>query len=80
MPLTSALVASIFGPKYMATLYGIVFLAHQIGSFIGIWMGGKVYDLYGNYDLVWWAAVGLGVFSAIVHLPVSEKRVRLQAA
>ncbi len=79
VPLTSALVASIFGPKYMATLYGVVFLSHQVGSFIGIWMGGKVYDLYGNYDLIWWAAIALGIFSALVHLPVSEKRVRLPA-
>ena len=79
VPLTSALVAAIFGPKYMATLYGIVFLSHQVGAFIGIWMGGKVYDLYGNYDLIWWAAVALGVASALVHLPVREQRVRMQA-
>lgn len=80
VPLTSALVAAIFGPKYMATLYGIVFLSHQVGAFIGIWMGGKVYDLYGNYDLIWWAAIALGVLSALVHLPVREQRVRMQAA
>ena len=80
MPLTSALVASIFGPKYMATLYGFVFLAHQIGAFAGVWMGGRVYDLYGSYDLLWWVAIGLGVFSALVHLPVSERRVRMQVA
>jgi MFS family permease len=80
VPLTSALVASIFGPKYMATLYGFVFMAHQIGAFAGVWMGGRVYDLYGSYDLLWWAAIGLGVFSALVHLPVSERRVRMQVA
>jgi len=80
VPLTSALVASIFGPKYIGTLYGIVFLSHQIGSFIGVWMGGRVYDLTGNYDLLWWLSIGLGVFSAIVHLPVSEARVRLVPA
>jgi predicted MFS family arabinose efflux permease len=80
VPLTSALVASIFGPKYMATLYGFVFLAHQIGAFTGVWMGGRVYDLYGSYQTVWWAAVGLGLFSALVHLPVRERRVRMQAA
>jgi len=80
VPLTSALVASIFGPKYMATLYGFVFLAHQIGAFTGVWMGGRVYDLYGSYDLLWWVAIGLGVFSALVHLPVSERRVRIQVA
>ncbi len=80
VPLTSALVAAIFGPKYMATLYGFVFLAHQVGAFTGVWMGGRVYDLYGSYDLLWWAAIGLGVFSAVVHLPVREQRVRMQAA
>lgn len=80
VPLTSALVASIFGPKYMATLYGFVFLAHQVGAFAGVWMGGRVYDLYGSYDLLWWVAIGLGVFSALVHLPVSERRVRMQVA
>ncbi len=80
VPLTSALVASIFGPKYMATLYGFVFLAHQVGAFLGVWMGGRVYDLYGSYELLWWAAVGLGVFSALVHLPVREQRVRMEIA
>lgn len=80
VPLTSALVAAIFGPKYMGTLYGIVFLAHQVGAFTGVWMGGRVYDLYGNYDLIWWVAIGLGVFSALVHLPVREARVRIAAA
>jgi MFS family permease len=80
VPLTSALVASIFGPKYMATLYGFIFLAHQIGAFTGVWMGGRVYDLYGSYDILWWVAIGLGVFSALVHLPVSERRVRMQVA
>jgi MFS family permease len=78
VPLTSALVAAIFGPRYMGTLYGIVFLAHQVGAFIGIWMGGRVFDLYGSYAIVWWVSVALGVFSAIVHLPVREARVRMQ--
>jgi MFS family permease len=80
VPLTSALVASIFGPKYMATLYGFVFMAHQVGAFTGVWMGGKIYDLYGSYDMLWWFAIGLGVFSALVHLPVKEQRVRMQVA
>jgi len=80
VPLTSALVASIFGPKYMATLYGFVFLAHQVGAFTGVWMGGRAYDLYGSYQTVWWAAVALGVFSALVHLPVRERRIRMQVA
>jgi len=80
VPLTSALVASIFGPKYMATLYGFVFLAHQVGAFAGVWMGGRVYDLTGSYSMIWWASVALGVFSALVHLPVREARVRMQVA
>ncbi len=80
VPLTSALVASIFGARNLGMLYGFVFLSHQIGSFLGVWMGGRVYDLWGNYDLMWWAAIALGILSAIVHLPVSEQRVRLATA
>ena len=73
VPLTSGLVATMFGPKHMGTLYGFVFLSHQVGSFVGIYMGGRVYDLYGNYDMVWYLAIALGVFSAIVHLPVRDR-------
>ncbi len=73
VPLTSALVASMFGTASMGTLYGFVFLSHQIGSFVGVWMGGRLYDLYGSYDVVWSAAVALGVFSAVVHLPIRER-------
>lgn len=74
VPLTSGLVAHIYGLRYMGTLYGIVFLSHQIGGFLGVWLGGKLYDIYGNYDLVWWVGVGVGAFSAIVHLPIRENR------
>ena len=73
VPLTSALVATMFGPRYMATLYGFVFLSHQVGSFVGVWMGGRVYALYGDYQLVWWTSIALGIFSALVHLPVKER-------
>ncbi|MEL7469063.1 MAG: MFS transporter [Pseudomonadota bacterium] len=73
VPLTTGLVATMFGPKHMATLYGFVFLSHQVGSFIGIYLGGRVYDLYGNYDLIWYASIVLGVLSAIVHLPVRDR-------
>ena len=73
VPLTSGLVAQIYGLRYMGTLYGIVFFSHQLGSFMGVWLGGKMYDLYGSYDLVWWIGVGVGAFSAIIHLPVNEK-------
>ncbi len=73
VPLTSGLVAHIYGLRYMGTLYGFVFLSHQIGGFLGVWLGGKLYDIYGNYELVWWVGVGVGAFSAIVHLPVRER-------
>lgn len=75
VPLTSGLVAHIYGLRYMGTLYGFVFLSHQIGSFLGVWLGGKLYDIYGDYTMVWWIGVGIGAFSAIVHLPVKEVRV-----
>ncbi|MFC0280441.1 MFS transporter [Falsigemmobacter intermedius] len=74
VPLTAGLVAHIWGMRYMATLYGIVFLSHQIGGFMGVWLGGKMYDLTGDYTLVWWIGIGVGAFSAIVHLPVRENR------
>ena len=73
VPLTTGIVAQIFGLKFMATLFGIVFLGHQIGSFVGIWMGGVLYDRTGSYDLMWWAAVFLGVSTAILHLAIDEK-------
>ncbi len=80
VPLTSGLVAHIYGIRYMGTLYGIVFFSHQLGGFLGVWLGGKLYDIYGDYTMVWWIGVGVGAFSAIVHLPVREKRLELRAA
>lgn len=74
VPLTSGLVAHIYGLRYMGTLFGIIFFSHQVGSFIGIWLGGRMYDAYGSYTAVWWIGVAVGAFSAIVHLPVREKR------
>jgi len=72
VPLTSGLVAYIYGLRYMGTLYGFVFLSHQIGSFLGVWLGGWLYDVYGDYTMVWWVGVGVGAFSALIHLPVRE--------
>jgi len=72
VPLTSGIIGYIYGLKFMGTLYGIVFLSHQIGSFVGVWLGGLFYDIYGSYDLVWWVGIGVGTFSAIIHLPVKE--------
>ncbi|QCO56183.1 MFS transporter [Pseudorhodobacter turbinis] len=80
VPLTSGLVAHLFGLRYMGTLYGFVFLSHQLGSFMGVWLGGKMYDLTGDYTMVWWIGVGVGAFSALVHLPIRERRVGLAAA
>ncbi|NCW04395.1 MAG: MFS transporter [Rhodobacteraceae bacterium] len=74
VPLTSGLIAHIYGLRYMGTLYGIVFFSHQLGSFAGVWLGGKMYDVYGDYTMVWWVGVGVGAFSALIHLPVNEKR------
>src|SRR6056297_4274587 len=72
VPLTSGLIAHIYGLRYMGTLYGIVFFSHQLGSFLGIWLGGRLYDAHGDYTLVWWIGVGIGAFSALVHLPIRE--------
>jgi MFS family permease len=73
IPFTMGLVVVMFGTRYMATLYGFVFLSHQVGSFLGVWLGGKIYDVYGSYDPVWWMSVALGVFAALVNLPIKEK-------
>ena len=72
VPLTTGIVAQIFGLKFMATLFGIVFLSHQVGSFIGVWLGGMLYDRTGSYDAMWWAGVCFGVFAAVVHLPIND--------
>lgn len=72
VPPTNAVLAQIFGIQHMSMLGGFVFLSHQIGSFLGVWLGGKLYDLSGSYDVVWWLAVALGVTAALVNLPVRE--------
>lgn len=73
VPLTAGLVAHIYGLRYMGTLYGIVFFSHQLGAFLGVWLGGKLHDITGDYTLVWWIGIGVGAFSAIIHLPIHEK-------
>lgn len=75
VPPTNGLVAIMFGTRHLGLLGGIVFLSHQIGSFLGVWLGGYLYDLYGSYDTVWWLGVALGVFAAIVHWPIKEAAV-----
>ena len=73
VPLTSGIIAQVFGLRYMATLFGIVFFSHQLGSFLGIWLGGIFFDATGSYELVWWLGAALGIGAAIVHWPIDEK-------
>ena len=75
VPLTSGLVAQIFGTRYMTTLFGVVFLSHQVGAFLGAWGGGRVYDATGSYDVVWIVAVALGIVAALLHLPIADRPV-----
>ena len=72
---TNALVAVMFGTRYLGMLGGVVFFSHQVGSFLGVWMGGFLYDIYGSYDGVWWLGVALGLFAAAVHWPIREQAV-----
>ena len=74
VPLTSGLVAHLYGLRYMGTLYGLVFFSHQLGSFVGVWLGGAFYDQFGSYTAVWWVGVGTGLLSTLVHLPIKEKQ------
>jgi predicted MFS family arabinose efflux permease len=73
VPLTSAIIAQVFGLKYMATLFGVVFFSHQLGSFIGIWLGGKLFDETGSYDTVWWLGAMLGFGAAFIHWLIDER-------
>jgi len=83
VPLTSGIVAQIFGVAHLSMLGGFVFLSHQVGSFLGVWLGGYLYDRLGSYDLVWYVSIGLGVMAALINLPVKENailRPRIQPA
>ena len=73
VPPTNGIVAQIFGTKYLSTLFGIVFLSHQIGAFAGSFLGGYFYDLYGSYDYAWYIAIALSIFATLVHLPIDEE-------
>ena len=73
IPLTTGIVAQVFGMRYMATLFGIVFLSHQIGSFLGVWLGGWIFDATGSYNPMWWAGAVLGLLAAALHLPINEQ-------
>jgi predicted MFS family arabinose efflux permease len=80
VPPTNATVAQIFGVQYMSMLGGVVFLSHQIGSFLGVWLGGRLYDVTGSYDVVWWISIALGLFAALANLPVKEQAIARPAA
>ena len=81
VPLTSGLIATFFGTAYMSMLYGFTFFSHQVGSFLGSWLGGKLYDYFGSYDLMWWSCVLLGFIAAAFHYPIKERPfAKLQSA
>lgn len=81
IPLTSGLVATFYGPVWMTMLYGVVFFSHQLGSFAGAYMAGYLFDITKSYDIMWWISAGLGVFAALIHLPINEEPVpRLASA
>jgi predicted MFS family arabinose efflux permease len=80
VPPTNALIAQIFGVRYLSMLGGFVFLSHQVGSFLGVWLGGRLYDATGSYDIVWYISIALGVFAALVNLPVREGAITRPAA
>ncbi len=73
VPLTSGLVAQVFGPRYLTTLFGIVFFSHQLGAFLGVWLGGYLFDATGSYDIVWWLVVALSLAAALLHWPIDER-------
>jgi MFS family permease len=75
VPPTSGLIALMFGTRWMATLFGFAFFSHQVGGFLGVWLGGLLYDQTGSYDVVWWLSVAFGVISAIINLPIIERPV-----
>jgi MFS family permease len=79
VPLTSGLVGQIFGPRHVGALFGIVFFSHQVGSFLGVWLAGRLFDATGSYDIVWWLSAALGLMAALVHLPIDDRRVETAA-
>jgi len=78
VPPTNAVIAQIFGIAHMSMLGGFVFMSHQVGSFMGVWLGGVLYDLTGKYDSVWYLAIALGIFAGLINLPVRETAIPRQ--
>ncbi|HXX03577.1 MAG TPA: MFS transporter, partial [Xanthobacteraceae bacterium] len=73
VPPTNGIIALLFGTQWLATLSGVAFFSHQVGGFLGVWLGGIVFNRTGSYDAVWWLAIGFGILSAIINLPIVEK-------
>jgi len=80
VPPTSALVALMFGTRWLATLYGFAFVSHQVGGFLGVWLGGVVFERFGSYTPIWWLSILFGVLSALINLPIVEKPVERAVA
>jgi len=79
VPLTNGIVAQVFGVRYLAMLSGFTFFSHQLGSFLGAWLGGRLYDTTGSYDVVWWISIGLGIAAGVINLPIDERAIRRPA-
>ena len=75
VPPTSGLVALMFGTRWMATLFGFAFFSHQVGGFLGVWLGGVLFERTGSYEVIWWLSIALGIISAVINLPIVEKPV-----
>ena len=75
VPLTNGLVSQVFGVRYITTLFGFVFFGHQLGSFLGVWLGGAVFEATKSYDLIWMAAMSLGLVAAALHLPINDREI-----
>ncbi|MDP2821784.1 MAG: hypothetical protein Q8O52_03765 [Sulfuritalea sp.] len=73
VPLTNAIIAHVFGVRFLGMLTGLVFFSHQVGSFLGVWLGGRLFDTTGNYDAVWGICILLGIVAALIHLPIDER-------
>jgi predicted MFS family arabinose efflux permease len=80
VPPTSGLVALMFGTRWLAMLFGFAFFSHQVGGFLGVWLGGILFERTGSYDAVWWLSILLGILSAVINLPIVEKPVERAAA
>jgi predicted MFS family arabinose efflux permease len=80
VPPTNTLVAQIFGVRYLAMLTGFTFFSHQVGSFLGAWLGGKLFDATGSYDVVWYLSMALGIVAGLLNLPIDERAIRRPAA